>query len=203
MSLNIIRLALLCMLTLSAQGAVAQGSERNNAHLRNDCRLAAQVIRTGHPAPRLGWAYSIIRLCDQSGPTVLAERWANAADTLELAELAGASAQFPTRAIFDATASVVRGPAGREASVYAMAVLVSFVSPQVGLNLQDLRHPRDGRPPRIVSASGGDPIGPGDLGDVCPEVLAVLREASSNSRDPDVRRVASEFVRFLSVGANP
>lgn len=29
----------------------AQSSERDDDHLRNDCRLAAQVILTGHPAP--------------------------------------------------------------------------------------------------------------------------------------------------------
>lgn len=185
-----------------APGAFAQGSERDDVHLRNDCRLAAQVIRTGHPAPQRGWAYSVVRLCDQSAPAVLAERWANTADTLELAQLAGASAQFPTRVVFDAMASVVRAPADREATIYAMAVLASFAKPNVGLSLWDLRHPRDGRLPRMVATSG-DRVRQGDLGDVRSEVLNLLRHAQANSPDPDVRRVASEFLGFLSVEANP
>ncbi|HET7460283.1 MAG TPA: hypothetical protein VFJ82_03510 [Longimicrobium sp.] len=31
--------------------------------MRNDCRLAAQVLTTGHPAPRLEWARGFIGYC--------------------------------------------------------------------------------------------------------------------------------------------
>ena len=33
----------------------AQAKERDDVHLGNDCRLAAQVILAGHPEPHEGW----------------------------------------------------------------------------------------------------------------------------------------------------
>ncbi|HEX8394766.1 MAG TPA: hypothetical protein VF665_20645 [Longimicrobium sp.] len=43
--------------------SLAQALEENDLHRRNNCRLAEQVIRTGHPANKMQWAWQYIGLC--------------------------------------------------------------------------------------------------------------------------------------------
>jgi len=52
-----------------ATGLQAQASP-DSIKRRNDCRLAEQVIRTGHPAPRLLWASQVLRTCTSAGPSI-------------------------------------------------------------------------------------------------------------------------------------
>lgn len=44
----------------------------DRVNLRNDCRLASQVLRTGHPVPHLDWARRMIPYCGYN-------QWADAA----------------------------------------------------------------------------------------------------------------------------
>lgn len=192
-----IHCVLVALALLVGTRAPAQAPESADEHIRNDCRLAAQIIRTGQPAPHSEWAYSIIRLCDLSGPAALAERWQTVADSAELVRLAGASAQFSNRTLFNALAAVVLDHAASvEARLQGMEVLASYANPNVALNAYDLRHPMPGRPPRIMSASGG--VGnAGDLGPVCSEVVQILERTRDSSTVEAVQRIASEYIRFL------
>ncbi len=101
--------AILSMLVASS-GTFASGEaqESRDVHARNDCRLAAQVIRTGHPAPHVEWAYGAILRCDETGAAVLAERWRTVRDSAEVGSLPWATWNSPARRIvFDAVAEVV------------------------------------------------------------------------------------------------
>jgi len=58
----------------------------DSVRLRNDCRLAAQLMRTGQPAPKLGWAWQTLPACPlEAGPTaaVALERLRAATDTID------------------------------------------------------------------------------------------------------------------------
>lgn len=60
--------ALACLLVTSTAHTQANP---DSVKLRNDCRLASQVLRTGHPAPHLDWARGMIRYCPHN-------QWADA-----------------------------------------------------------------------------------------------------------------------------
>ena len=57
---GVVATAILSATSLSAQRA----TEANDAQLRAHCRLAAQVLETGHPSTHYGWAISQIRRCE-------------------------------------------------------------------------------------------------------------------------------------------
>jgi hypothetical protein len=63
----------------------------DSVKLRNDCRLAAQVLRTGHPATHFQWATAVIHYC---GPDAVAaanvaalNRLRSSSDTAALAQV--------------------------------------------------------------------------------------------------------------------
>jgi hypothetical protein len=63
---------LLSSRVLSAQGV----GDLEGVYKRNDCRLALQIVQTGHPAPHREWAYSLIPGCGATaGPAAVAALW--------------------------------------------------------------------------------------------------------------------------------
>lgn len=188
----ILRLATGALLLVSGP-LVAQADERTEARLRNDCRLAAQVIRTGNPAPHRDWAYGVISQCAQSGPAVIAAAWRQPPnDEPTVQRLVWATARLRTRCVFAAVANAARE---RRNSLlvrtYAMEMLYSFAKPGLSLNVQDLLHPRGERPARISAVSGdGDVANAPDLGDAAPEVRAILGEIVASDPDPEIVRIA-------------
>src|SRR5215218_9644020 len=62
--------ALLLFLLLPAC-AVAQANPDSVKH-RNDCRLAAQTLSTGHPSPHYGWALEMAWRCTEAAPALAA-----------------------------------------------------------------------------------------------------------------------------------
>jgi hypothetical protein len=196
-------LTLLTMvLTLPLSSLDAQSPESENARLQADCRLAAQIIQTGHPAPHTEWAYAAIRLCPDLGPAVLAERWRGEplSDTLEIRALAAASRVFPRRVVFDAVASgAVKPQVSTYQRVAAMGLLASFAKPGIYLNHRDLMNPIPGRRIGRITLSGDQgSTQAGELGGVAPEVMLVMARIQADAVDPTVRRIACEYVRFLT-----
>lgn len=60
-------LRLLAAITLLAvPHRVSAQADPDSVQHRNNCRLAAQVITTGHPAPRAQWAWTHMELCAPS-----------------------------------------------------------------------------------------------------------------------------------------
>lgn len=193
-------MSLLCWAAFGAVPISAQPRENTDVQLRNDCRLAAQVVRTGHPAPHREWAYGIIRQCGESGPSAVAERWRTAPPTgrEDLRALIGATAAFRTREVFDAVATVARTPSADErVRAYALALLYSYADPGGGLSVDDLLHPRDdGRRSAIWRSShGGNPDDPATLSDVTAEVREILRGIIEAEPGTNAARMASEVLR--------
>lgn len=50
-------------ITLLGAGSLHSQTARDSAKHRNECRLARQVIETGHPAPHLRWSLGYIASC--------------------------------------------------------------------------------------------------------------------------------------------
>lgn len=56
----------------TVSGVAEAQANPDSVKLRNDCRLAAQTIATGHPAPHIEWAFDRIPDCGSEGATALA-----------------------------------------------------------------------------------------------------------------------------------
>lgn len=177
----------------------AQPGEREDPHLRNDCRLAAQVIRTGNPAPRREWALDVIRRCDQSGPQVLADVWRSAtpSDPEQLAALFNASRDFNDRRVVDAVADLARrSGAPEEARIYAFALLYSYAVPGLYIGVDDLL---GGRRPGIGSVSHDARTRETRvaLGDLRHEVCTLLAAIVDSERETRVGTAAATVLRYL------
>ncbi|WP_420129098.1 hypothetical protein [Longimicrobium sp.] len=193
---------LLCLTAglIVAPPALTAQEEQRDVHVRNDCRLAAQIIRTGEPAPHREWAYGAIRACDQTGGPALAAAWTQTlpSDRDRLAKLAGASRHFPTRELFNAVRAVAEDPgAGTTVRVYALGLLASFAQPGIYLDMRDLLEPRPGRLARTWTMSGDAALNErGELVNVLPEVRALLDELRS-ADDAVVANAARSFISIL------
>lgn len=177
----------------------AQG-ESENVQVRNDCRLAAQIIRTGQPAPHRAWALSAITRCDESGATTLADVWRGAlpTDNDSLGQLAAATRFFPKRVILEALTAVAESRARSTASrVHAISLIAGFARPGVYLDARDVFEPKPGRLPRIWTASGDQEWqDQGELADILPEARTLLTRVTSDS-DPIVAHAAHSYLRIL------
>jgi hypothetical protein len=126
-----VRLAMVATLAACFSSvAVAQTTkEKDDVHLRNDCRLAAQTITTGHPAPKMAWALSIIFMCDESGVPAIQSMWASPpTDSVFLDQLVEASARDLDQRVYISVRTVATNtgsPLGLR--IAALRVLASFV----------------------------------------------------------------------------
>jgi hypothetical protein len=193
--------ALVAVTGFSCAPLAAQAGERADPRLRNDCRLATQVLQTGQPAPRREWALEVIRRCDQSGPAALAAFWRSGApeNAAELDQLFNATRSFNDRSVVDAVAEVARrGTATETTRIYAFALLFSYAVPGWYIEIADLLRPRE--TPARMSAVTHDASARSTravLGDLRPEVSAILQsvvEAEPNSR---VAGAAETVLRWL------
>jgi len=133
--------SLLLVIAASTVPILAQSShESQDVHLRNDCRLAAQTLTKGHPAPKTDWALSIIYLCDASGGPALQALWAApTVDSVALQQLVTASSKLLDQRVYDAVTATARNTgAPRSVRFAAMRVLAAFVSNTTSINPDDL-----------------------------------------------------------------
>jgi hypothetical protein len=139
--------------------AVGQSDRREDVHLRNDCRLAAQVLRTGQPATKTSWAWAVISLCANDGPPVLAELWASVSsdDSARAETVLNASSRLRDQRIADAARRVAMNPANTDAvRLSGIILLIRYADPHSGLAVPLLVAP-DGWTPgrRVRMISGG------------------------------------------------
>lgn len=86
-----------------------QKREREDVQLRNDCRLAVQVLTHGQPANKREWALWQISGCDESGPPVLARMWREvAADSASVDEAIYRSVRLRDRRVYDVVSGIAR-----------------------------------------------------------------------------------------------
>lgn len=189
-------LAFAGLLCLTASPAAGQSNEQAaEAHHRNDCRLAAQVLRTGHPAPKRAWAQEYISMCAEEGPAVLADQWRMVSDdSVAVTALVIGSPRIRDARIYNALRSVVDDPNRPDrVRVGAMLVLAQYVDPHNGMGFQDVRPPNGTVRyiPLVINwvthatqVPGSEPL-PGAVGQ---EVLTALRRLADR-RDSESRTV--------------
>lgn len=196
---TLLSLALIGMLpgTAAAQQE-HKATEKDDVHLRNTCRFAAQVLETGHPHPHYRRAINLILPCEQTGGTALAGVWRTAReDRAELERLTYVSSAMRDQRVFAATAGVLQDQARpRLVRLAAMSVLTAFADSVVQPFLEVLENP----PPHHVLGTvldfpitlGAEPL-PADT----PEhVLKLFSGVATEDRDPVVQAAA----RYLHTG---
>ena len=190
---------LLAAISIScAHGLAAQGqgqSERDNAQLRNDCRLAAQVLTLGQPADRYGWARDIISKCDVSGGPALAALWGSVpGDSAELVHVVYSTSRLRDQRVLDRLVTVAQDPSRPVlVRLSAFQVLVSYFKPEAAVPMRWLKRPPFGSPlgfvTEFVATEGASPLGPGTQ----QSIRALMRQIAESDPDATVRNAA----RFL------
>jgi hypothetical protein len=125
----------LLMLSVTPACAAAQAVP-DSIHLRNDCRLAGQVLTTGHPRPRLQWAAELMPRCPGVGMTVADALLRNRTwtDTAQLHWMTQPANSLQDGRTFNAALSVLRDEAASpESRVYAARVLYWLLYPSAGV----------------------------------------------------------------------
>ena len=114
-------------------GAQSKSQDRDN-WLRNNCRLAVQVITTGEPAPKKAWAYGFIQECPEAGDA-LASAWNRALSGDDLFDRQRLSARTLDSRILNAAVTVASDASrGVEERWSALVVLTALYAPRRSLS---------------------------------------------------------------------
>lgn len=116
---------------LLSSAVCAQSSERDSVEVRNNCRLASQILLTGRPDPHTEWARTQISFCEMTGATMLATVWSRATDdATELERLVYDSQRFRDKRLLDSVSVIARDGARTVAvRVAALRTLVGYYAP--------------------------------------------------------------------------
>lgn len=188
------------LLTVLSTSLSAQASP-DQIHHKNDCRLAAQTLRSGHPGPKTEWALSIITSCGNDGATALAEAiraMRISTDTATLEYMRYQAGSFRDANVFAAVLEVAGDPgASVPARVYALLASQDIANPGLRYSFADATTDLDeeGRPRcdglwRRVSDHrqvNGAPLPP----DFRSRVYDVRRQIRSDSTSPRLVRAAT------------
>lgn len=189
-----------CALALGCGAARAQGRrEAQDAQLRNDCRLASQILVTGQPRPHYEWALSFISLCDARGPEALSHLWSETtgdADTVRLERLVFQSQRLRDARLLGALGTALND-AARPAAVRiaALRVLISYVAPLHDANAGSLSQERPTELLRFcmlnqvvdaVQRDGANPVTRAQID----SIVAGVHEIGSRESNPALRAAA-------------
>lgn len=190
---------LLIVSVLALAPVIAHGQESNphdSVQFRNQCRLAAQVIRTGHPAPHRQWASSHITACGGEGGAALAHRLRalrHSFDTAAVRALAAPLSMMRDRHVFEAAMEV---GADRRASDVARAYAFRALIPLVSEGASPAFSPWD---PRGAGCNGyvmhavmmeGAPLSPGYI----EQISTLARRVALEGSEPRPVRYAARCV---------
>lgn len=196
-------LAVLAGLLCTAAPLRAQGNlAANEVHNQNDCRLAAQVVRTGHPAPHREWAYTVLPECVESGPAAIASMWSGVRrlDADEFALLIRSTRGLRDRRIYTALQSFGETPsASVDARLHALALLIVYGNPVALIfTPSDLRTPPD-EPMPMGGAVSHDNVAVGSqpVGDVREDLRTYYLELKESDPDAVIRNAARILLRRI------
>lgn len=174
--------------------ATAQATT-DSVRLRDDCRLAEQILRTGEPAPKHEWAIGIIGACPQAGQLlgeiVLALRKSD--DTVALERMLDDVRGYQSPELWGAALQLASDPgAAAAARAYAFHILLDDLGLSLVITNQDLMH----TPPRGACAFGrvhGLPAlaGPALPGNYVQQTLNAARSALGDPSTPNIVRSAA------------
>lgn len=174
------------------------------ARHRNSCRLASQVVTSGHPHTQREWAFRYIGNCGTEGPDALALQWRAFADSgAELEQLVRSSARLRDARLYRqlrATAQDRLAPP--EARVGAMLVLSRYTDPNNAIWLEALHPPTPITRIPLIGSSGVDYAqvdGDEHVGPVASEVLTLFEEiaAARETESEEVWYAAAVLARRL------
>lgn len=198
------RIPLLALLLALPACASAQANP-DSIHRRNDCRLAAQVLSSGEPRPRLQWAAEVMPGCPQAGRTIASaiSRHRTSADTVFLSWITLPANSLQDGDVFDAAMSVLQDrTATPEARVYANRLLYWLLYPSSGVYYSTLVDvDGDGRNPCVAFGSSshmvlvqGSPLPP----DWKSRVHAATRRVMQDLSEPGPVRQSAACVALRS-----
>ncbi|MGH7659088.1 MAG: hypothetical protein ACREL6_12715 [Gemmatimonadales bacterium] len=182
-------------------GCAAAQANPDSIKVRNNCRLAARIIATGHPAPHEEWAFGYIGNCPaEAGEAIASGMRASrtATDTILLSHLTYTTRFLRDAALLDAALEVASDPsASFEARIFSLRSLLwlmtSSPSP-MGFGTLVSGDPYDGyqgcwvhSSPGLRMVAGTTPL-PADYRDQI-RSLATRLEADSGEVG-DIRRIA-------------
>ena len=133
-------LLVLCAASFTAASLHGQASPYEIKR-RNDCRLAEQVLRAGHPAPHLRWAGGLARYCPSSGAAVAEamNRNRTSADTALLNAITLPMMNLRDGRVYDMALDVARDKtASVPARMFAIRALVWALEPGGVIEYADL-----------------------------------------------------------------
>lgn len=176
----------------------------DTVHQRNDCRLASQVVATGHPAPHMDWALQLIGACGRDGGAALAaaiRRTQQSADIPSLDALTQATRTFRDGEVFTAARDVAadRG-ASIPARVFAFRTMLTALSQGRVLSYAQMTRSDAERacagllPSTHDKFTDGSPL-PLDARNAAQEVAAALL-AGEAAAPPEVMQAARCLMRY-------
>jgi hypothetical protein len=129
------------ILVLPACAAAQQGTS-DSVHIRNQCRLATQIVTTGNPEPHATWAYEQISRCGAQGGAAVAAAIRSArqlSDTDALDRITGPALYLVDGQVVGAALDIVEDRAAtKQARVFAFRTLILAVSPGRVLTYEQL-----------------------------------------------------------------
>lgn len=196
------RLALLLMLLPAC--AVAQANPDSVKH-RNDCRLAAQILSTGHPAPHYDWALETTWRCPEAAPALAREmeRTATVRDTAFLNALTQPTIELRDGRVFETALRIASNrQASTEARIFAIRTLIYTMRPGGGIDYGNLaerdRYCYGFGPTTHQTITQGSPV----TGDYVARANAVGRQLAADATESAAVRhagmcaaLAREFIR--------
>lgn len=189
-------LAIIALVAL-APGVLSAQADRDSVQLRNDCRLASQIVSRGTPDQHRDWALSTIRHCGADGATALVQALRSlrsTRDTSILDQYFGPTRVLRDRKLLDFSTELATDErAAPEARVFAIRTLIWFLNPGLFFGYSELAGDEQGRTncagsfTTHVHLSKGDPL-PVNYAD---QVNVIGRTLSIDRTVPvEVRRAA-------------
>lgn len=203
------RFALMLAFVIAGCGSLRAQAAPDAIKLRNDCRLAEQALRTGHPGPKVSWARTFV-------PNCRPEQWASAAtaalgrlrastDERALVTEWGTVSLLRDAAVFTLARSIAIDPtASTPARVHALRHLAGLLDPNGIYDLLTEGVPGRSRVIRPFCASGraageqfrftGTPL-PGDFRQQIRDIGTQLRH---DTTAPEPLRRAGECLVYVA-----
>jgi hypothetical protein len=196
------------LLLIGSQVRAQTSDQPAEVHLRNQCRLAAQVLRTGHPEGRTAWALAVIGNCAEEGPPALVALWSEqSGDSIRAERVLDASSRLRDQRLADAAVQVARNDQNPESlRVAAILLLMRYADPYTGLAVPLLAPPPGWTPGQrvrlflggrgshaIPQLTGAMPLADGFASNVIREFRSIAEHASS----PRVQYVAAALAARL------
>jgi hypothetical protein len=171
--------------------------ESEDVRLRRDCRLAAQTLAKGHPAPKTDWALTVFFKCDESAGPALQHLWASpTADSVALEQLVQASARVLDQRVYLSVRTVATNIGSPLSTrIAALRVLASMVQASKLYFPTDLLRPSPDSTKGVYFSDGPyQTIGAQPLTvDVNASVGALFVTIAQSDPDPLVRLAAKRL----------